>query len=53
MMYEAEFRATKGQHTQKMSVAEMRMLCWIYDHTKRNQIRNADIRDKLGVATIQ
>jgi hypothetical protein len=31
-----------------MSVAEMRMLCWICGHTRKDQIRNDDIRDKLG-----
>jgi hypothetical protein len=45
--------ATKGQHVQKMSVAEMRMLRWICGHTRKNQIRNDDIRDKLGIAPIQ
>jgi hypothetical protein len=36
-----------------MSVAEMRMLRWICGRTRKNQIRNDDIRDKLGVASIQ
>jgi hypothetical protein len=53
MMYGAEYWATKGQHIQNMSVAEMRMLCWIYSHTRKDRIRNDDIRDKLGVAPIQ
>jgi hypothetical protein len=53
MMYGAECLDTKGQHIQKMSVAEMRMLRWIYGHTRKDQIRNYDIRDKLGVAPIQ
>jgi hypothetical protein len=53
MMYGAECWATKGQHIQKMSVAEMQMLCWICGHTKRDRIRNDDIRDKLWVAPIQ
>jgi hypothetical protein len=53
MMYGAECWATKGQHIQKMNVAEMRMLCWICGHTRKDRIRNDDIRDKLGVAPIQ
>jgi hypothetical protein len=53
MMYGAECWATKGQHIQKMSVPEMRMLCWICGHTRKYQIRNDDIRNKLGVASIQ
>jgi hypothetical protein len=31
-----------------MSVAEIRMLRWICGHTRRDQIRNDDIRDKFG-----
>jgi hypothetical protein len=53
MMYGAKCWATKGQHVQKMSVAEMRMLHWICGHTRKNRIRNDDIRNKLGVAPIQ
>jgi hypothetical protein len=53
MMYDAECWATKGQHVQKMSVAEMQMLRWICGHTRKDRIRNDDIRDKLGVAPIQ
>jgi hypothetical protein len=53
MLYDAECWATKRQHIQKMSVAEMRMLRWICGHTRKDQIRNDDIRDKLGVAPIQ
>jgi hypothetical protein len=53
MLYGVEYWVTKGQHIQKMSVAEMRMLRWICGHTKKDRIRNDDIRDKLGVAPIQ
>jgi hypothetical protein len=53
MMYGAEYWATKGQHILKMSVAEIRMLRWICGHTRKDRIRNDDIRDKLGVALIQ
>jgi hypothetical protein len=53
MMYGAECWATKGQHIQKMSVAEMRMLCWICGHTRWDRIKNDDIRDELGIASIQ
>jgi hypothetical protein len=53
MMYGAEYWATKGQHIQKMSVVEMRMFRWIYGHTRKDRIRNYDIRDKFGVAPIQ
>jgi hypothetical protein len=53
MIYDAECCATKGQHIKKMSVAEIRMLRWIYDHTRKDRIKNDDIRNKLGVAPIQ
>jgi hypothetical protein len=51
MMYDAECWAAKGQHIQKMSVTEMRMLYWICGHTRKDRIRNDDIRDKLGGST--
>jgi hypothetical protein len=53
MMYDAECWVTKVQHIQKMSVAEIRMLCWICGHIRKDRIRNDNIRDKLGVALIQ
>jgi hypothetical protein len=31
----------------------MRMLRWICSHTRRDRIRNDDIRDKFGVTPIQ
>jgi hypothetical protein len=53
MLYGAECWATKRQHIQKMSVAEMRMFRWICGHARKDRIRNDDIRDKLGVTPIQ
>jgi hypothetical protein len=53
MLYGVECWTTKGQHIQKMSVAEMRMLRWICGDTRKDRIRNDDIRDKFGVAPIQ
>jgi hypothetical protein len=35
------------------SVTKMCMLHWIYGHTRRNQLWNDDIRDRLGVAPIE
>jgi hypothetical protein len=52
-MYGTECWAIKGQYIQKMSVVEMWMLRWICGHTRKDRIRNDDIRDKLGVAPIQ
>ncbi|KAJ3706103.1 hypothetical protein LUZ61_009808 [Rhynchospora tenuis] len=53
MLYGAECWATKRRHVQKMSVAEMRMLRWMCRHTRRDRIRNNDIRDMVGVAPIE
>jgi hypothetical protein len=36
-----------------MSVAEIRMLHWICGHTRKDRIKNDDIRDKLRVVSIQ
>jgi hypothetical protein len=53
MLYGAECWPTKRRHVQQLSVAEMRMLCWIYGHTRRDRVRNEDIRDRVGVASIE
>lgn len=53
MLYGAECWATKVQHIQQMNVAEMRMLRWICGHTRKDRIRNDDIREKVGVAPIE
>jgi hypothetical protein len=53
IIYGAKCWTTKGQYIQKMSVAKMRMLRWICGHTRRDRIRNDDIRDKFEVALIQ
>ncbi|RCV29437.1 hypothetical protein SETIT_6G013500v2 [Setaria italica] len=53
MLYGAECWHTKIRHVQQISVAEMRMLRWICGHTKRDRVRNEDIRDRLGVAPIE
>lgn len=35
-----------------MKVVEMRTLKWMYGHNRRNKIRNEDIRDNIGVASV-
>ena len=53
MLYGAECWPMKSRHVQQISVAEMRMLRWIYGHTRRDRVWNDDIRDRLGVAPIE
>ena len=53
MLYGAECWPTKRRHVQQISVAEMRMLRWIYIHIRRDRVRNDDIRDRLGVVPIE
>jgi hypothetical protein len=53
MLYGAECWPTKRRHIQQLSVAEMRMLRWCCGHTRRDRVRNDDIRDRVGVAPIE
>jgi hypothetical protein len=53
MLYGAECWPTKKQHVQQLSVAKMHMLRWICGNTRRNRIRNDDIRERLGVAPVE
>jgi hypothetical protein len=53
ILYEAECWPTKRRHVQQLSVGEMRMLQWICGHTRRDQVRNDDICERLGVAPVQ
>ncbi|KAM1087697.1 hypothetical protein ACFX2B_013050 [Malus domestica] len=53
MLYGTECWAVKHQHVHKMGVAEMRMLRWMCGHTRKDKIRNEDIRGKVGVAEIE
>jgi hypothetical protein len=53
MLYGAQCWPTKRRHIQQPSVAEIRMLRWICGHTRRDQIQNDDIRERLGVAPVE
>jgi hypothetical protein len=53
MLYGVEYWPTKRRHVQQLSVAEMRMLRWIYGHTRRDRVRNDDIHERLGVAPVE
>ncbi|KAM2752269.1 hypothetical protein EV2_001336 [Malus domestica] len=53
MLYGTKCWAVKHQHVHKMGVAEMRILRWMCGHTRKDKIRNEDIRGKVGVAEIE
>ena len=52
LLYGSECWAVKHNHVKKMEVAEMRMLRWMCGLTRRDRIRNEEIRGKVGVAMI-
>ena len=43
----------KRYHAQKMSVAEICMLCWMCGNTRRDKVRKEDILTKIGVASLE
>ena len=53
LLYGTECWAIKRHHAQKMSVVEMRMLRWMCGNTRRDKMRNEDIRTKIGVTSIE
>ena len=50
LLYGTECWVIKRYHAQKLSVAEMRMLRWMCGNTRKDKMRNEDIRTKIGVA---
>ena len=53
LLYGTECWAIKIHHAHKMSIVEMRMLHWMCGNTRRDKVRNEDIRTKIGVASIK
>jgi len=53
LLYDIECWAIKRYHAQKMSVAEMCMLRWMCGNTRRDKVRNENIRTKIDVAPIE
>jgi hypothetical protein len=53
MLYGVECWPTKRRHVLQISVTEMRMLRWICGHTRRDQVRNDDIRERIGVTPVE
>ena len=53
MLYGAECWPTKRRHFQQLGVAKMHMLRLMCGHTRKDRVRNDDIRDRVGVAPIE
>ncbi|KAJ7957676.1 Retrovirus-related Pol polyprotein LINE-1 [Quillaja saponaria] len=53
MFYGIKCWAVKKQHSHKMGVAKIRMLRWMTGHTRKDRIRNEEIRKKVEVAPIE
>ena len=53
LLYGTECWANKKQHTQKISLAKMRMLRWMCGKTRMDKVKNEDICSLVGVAPIE
>jgi len=53
LLYGTECWAIKRYRAQKISVTEMCMLRWMCGNTRRDKVRNEDIRTKIGVASME
>ena len=53
LLYGTECWVNKKQHIQKISIAEMRMLRWMYGKTTMDRVRNENIRCLVGVVPIE
>ena len=53
LLYGTECLAHKKQHIQKMSITEMRMLRWMCGKTRKDKVRNEDIRRQVGIVPIE
>jgi len=53
LLYDTECWVIKRHHAQKMSAAKMCMLRWMCGNTRRDKVRNENIRTKIGVASIK
>jgi hypothetical protein len=48
ILYGAECCPTKRRHIQQLGMAETHILRWMCGQTRRNQVQNDDIRDRVG-----
>lgn len=46
------FESVKNQHKSKIIAEKMRMVCWMSDKTRRDRIKNGNIRERISVAPI-
>ncbi|XP_019262004.1 PREDICTED: uncharacterized protein LOC109239866 [Nicotiana attenuata] len=53
MLYGVKCWPVKKSHVQKIKVAEIRMLRWMYGHTRKDKIRNVVIRDMVRVESME
>ena len=47
IFYDTECWAAKGEHEHKLSMTEMKMLRWMSGHTRLDEIRNEDIKERV------
>ena len=47
LLYEMKYWSVKSSHVKQMHIAKMRMLRWMYGHTRSDKIRNEDIQRKV------
>ncbi|KAF3636176.1 Nuclear transcription factor Y subunit A-7 [Capsicum annuum] len=53
LLYGAVCWPDKKAHIQKMKLAEIRMLRWMYGCNRKDRIKNEVIQDKVGVASVE
>jgi len=53
LLYGAEYWPIKKTQVQRLMVAEMRMIRWMCGYTRLERIRNAVIREQVGVAPLE
>ncbi|KAM3322716.1 hypothetical protein P3S67_003867 [Capsicum chacoense] len=52
MLYGAVCWPIKSSHIQKLKVAEMRMLRWMFGFIRDDRVRNEIIQEKVGVVSV-
>ena len=53
LLYGVESWSIKKPHIQRIRVAQMRMIHWMYGHTRFAKTRNEVIRDKIEVTSTE